>query len=916
MPSAIQKRAASIEAAGPEAAIQARDALLNLQADPVYFCERFLGYQPWGMQRAILAALSEPQVRIAVKAAHSVGKCARASDIATLADGSEIEWSRLVGRVFDVLTIDDQRQLVTVQAYAEWNVIEPVYRVTFNSGCFIERNAEHPVWSARFENGKPFDEGWRPIARLTGSMRVAVPKNLPVFGTVVMPEAEVRLLAIATAAYHGLMKRSGYLDPEILTDPDLIEEARELVHKFGGSFREVESVIVRYGHNTPSNITKKGWSVTTPRVKGGRRPKELGHNSCFELLMKYGIAQSPAAMRVPRDVWKLHREQLILYLNRFFAVLAKTGPGVLTVEMASRECLNDIQRLLLRFGVHARTEQGVHRFHYLYIDDPEQLATFVQVIGLDDKRKQEVERAQDLENPRLSHTIWHDTMPLVWERVQSIAYVANERTVAVHVPGFETYFSHAAYEHNTNLAAMAALWMTATGGITITTAPTWQQVVRLLWKEIHATYATHKHILGGEMFQSEWRVSETNWALGLSTNEGDRFQGVHSDRVLLIFDEGPGVRPDIWEAAEGIRAGGDVRFLALGNPTAVGNPFHSAFLSAGTNSGWKTFSIPAFITPNFARFPDIASLERATLDELRNVPKPYLTNPRWVLEKYREWGPDSPMYLARVMAEFPTQSEDSLISMTWISQAALREMEIAEQDIIVGIDVAGAGEDETVLIARRGGMLIEEQGWTKPDPREEVFYVLSQLRDKAFEEKVKLRVYVDSIAVGHYFLMDIRKAGYDVTGVNVGGAPLGKDAGKALSRLTALPPALFQGQRELDPGERFDNLKAQLSWMMREAFQTGAVGGKLSDVLQGQLAVLRYHQTAKGKIQIESKDALRSRGVHSPDHAEALMLTYYEGAPKPLSGRYKPVLATGEASSGWFNDDPFGLVESGRVQIV
>jgi len=54
----------------------------------------------------------------------------------------------------------------------------------------------------------------------------------------------------------------------------------------------------------------------------------------------------------------------------------------------------------------------------------------------------------------------------------------------------------------------------------------------------------------------------------------NRFQGVHGNHVLFVLDEAPGIQPEIWEAIEGPRAGGDVRIVALGNPTVPGWPFH------------------------------------------------------------------------------------------------------------------------------------------------------------------------------------------------------------------------------------------------------------------------------------------------------------------------------------------------------
>ena len=57
-----------------------------------------------------------------------------------------------------------------------------------------------------------------------------------------------------------------------------------------------------------------------------------------------------------------------------------------------------------------------------------------------------------------------------------------------------------------------------------------------------------------------------------------RFQGFQG-RLLTVVDEAHGVKADFWDAIEGIRAGGDVRVLALGNPTIVSGPFYDAFTS-------------------------------------------------------------------------------------------------------------------------------------------------------------------------------------------------------------------------------------------------------------------------------------------------------------------------------------------------
>jgi hypothetical protein len=128
------------------------------------------------------------------------------------------------------------------------------------------------------------------------------------------------------------------------------------------------------------------------------------------------------------------------------------------------------------------------------------------------------------------------------------------------------------------------------GGDVLTTAPTWEQVKSVLWGEVHRLLAGSVIPLSewGEINQTEITMPDGSKALGLSTNEGVRFQGWHArpgSFLLLIGDEAPGVRPDILEAWEGISAGGDVRLLLLGNPVISSGPFFDIF--ATDPPGWR-----------------------------------------------------------------------------------------------------------------------------------------------------------------------------------------------------------------------------------------------------------------------------------------------------------------------------------------
>src|SRR5579862_6918177 len=111
------------------------------------------------------------------------------------------------------------------------------------------------------------------------------------------------------------------------------------------------------------------------------------------------------------------------------------------------------------------------------------------------------------------------------EILESIAKHSRTAVKACHASG------------KTFIAAVAVLWWIAThpNGIAVTTAPTWMQVERLIWGEIHKLLRYSK-IDFPKASAAALHINSTRYAIGLSTNEGDRFQGYHGD-VLVVVDE-------------------------------------------------------------------------------------------------------------------------------------------------------------------------------------------------------------------------------------------------------------------------------------------------------------------------------------------------------------------------------------------
>lgn len=170
----------------------------------------------------------------------------------------------------------------------------------------------------------------------------------------------------------------------------------------------------------------------------------------------------------------------------------------------------------------------------------------------------------------------------------------------------------------------------------VTTAPTWAQVEQLLWREIAMR---HKNIQPsfGTLYKTSLEVAPDWFALGLSTDTPERFQGHHANRMLLVVDEASGVDEAIYNAAEGFLTADGARILLIGNPTRTTGTFYRAFKP---DSGWERIHISALDSPNFTG--------EAVPDEVSRA----LVTPEWVMDAKRQWGEESPQYRIRVLGEF------------------------------------------------------------------------------------------------------------------------------------------------------------------------------------------------------------------------------------------------------------------------
>lgn len=457
--------------------------------------------------------------------------------------------------------------------------------------------------------------------------------------------------------------------------------------------------------------------------------------------------------------------------------------------------------------------------------------------GLADAIRTQLEQQQAGARYITRPTEWaHDKLgDHLWSIQRDIAdsVVNNPRTAvkACHGPG------------KSFLASRIALWWIEAHppgeAIVVSTAPTYAQVHAILWEEIRKGHRKGK--LSGVVLKSDEWQNDAGDIVGFGRKPADTdehgFQGIHRRYVLVIIDEACGVPKQLFTAAEAIATNADCRILAIGNPDDPNTEF-GAICKPG--SGYNVIGISAFDTPNFTG-EDVP-------DYLRNL----LVAPEWVEDKRRRWGVDSPLWQSKVLGDFPQVGENTLIHPDWITAAQNRDLAPSWPHTL-GVDVARFGSDTTVIAHRQGAHVRIVKTMSHVPTTETAGEVTKLQREHGYPV-----AQVDGVGVGGGVVDILRENGQPVTDMQAGGA--------------ATP--------EVDPKtgqtiHRYKNARAEWFWHLRTLFANGQIDiDPNDDELASQLGSLRWNLDSKGRIQIESKDEMKARGMPSPDRADALMLAF------------------------------------------
>jgi hypothetical protein len=310
----------------------------------------------------------------------------------------------------------------------------------------------------------------------------------------------------------------------------------------------------------------------------------------------------------------------------------------------------------------------------------------------------------------------------------------------------------------------------------------------------------------------------------------DSLRGQYFDGV--VPDEVAQMRANVWgEILVPTLADRNGWALFIGTPKGI-NLFSKLYFEARGKEDWysQTFTIA-----------DTDVLDPAELETMRRE----MSDQQWRQE---------------MLCDFSASSDDVLISLALVDAALGKHLTTDQYTFapkVIGVDVARQGADRSVIQGRQGLAAFQPIVMKIPDSQE--------VADRVAQYAAQFgpdAIFVDGTGgYGAGVIDRLRRLGFSVIEVQFGGE--------------STDPRYFNKRTEMWVGVR--------DWLRD--------GGALPDMNEYRvdLTGVRYSfSNARGRLQLESKDALIARGLPSPDLGDALALTFAANVePKPKLNRMR-----------------------------
>ncbi|GAB2467844.1 hypothetical protein GCM10027187_40000 [Streptosporangium sandarakinum] len=909
---ARQVYAAAYRAAGTSFALWADD--------PVGFVEQVLGAAVWSVPRQFMTALTEHK-QVAVPSCFGSSKCVPHDEYMQLADGSVVTAADLVmRREFHVLGWQEDGTQTVRRARAEWNQIEPVYRLTSESGRTIVRNGHHPLWAARavrksrpvhddgtYSTGLvPENIGWKSMADLDQEHDlVLVPEVVNTVGDGWMRQEEAAVLGYLLGdggTTHGI-RFSQMPGPALDEFIQAVESlgARTVVLKPKPGQRHVEVVV--------------------------RNTDDVKTNPVLTLARQWGIFGCKATeKRVPAEVFRMHPSVIATVVGRLFSCdgyvhvrterrrkdkTQKINEAYIAMTLSNEGLIRDFQRLMLRLGIPGTVRpvkgdwQGKAFTAWQWvITTAKEILRFAELIDAPAKNEK-VQLAAEVAGRRKFTWQWQyrDAPPgYRWERIQSVEELPPTQTVAIEVDVDHTWVD-LFVEHNTFSCGQLVLWASLVYPVgtntVVTLAPLWRQVARQLWPEVRAAHTRAR--LPGTIDMAQYKLPDANgldtvvaYGIAAAPHNEAAVQGIHAANLLLVVEEAGGIAHTIGNNLAGLLVGEGAKMIAIGNPPTdeVGTWFEKLCADPEV----KTIPISAFSTPNLTGedFGECQSCPGGG-----HSPAKHMVDAAWIDRTTRVHGPKSNYVRAKIHALFPKGLANVVIPSDWVQAAVdaeepeprdgwvrLRALNLDSEDgdwvvqagawVRLGVDVAADGGDELVVARLVGDLATVEHSSSGPenaDPVAVAGMVLTQiLRAEAVAaalgSRQRVRVKVDGNGLG-----------WGVAGLLAAWGREGRHDAEIVSVLVSESPGREPDEATLRPYRKRDEMWLAGRALVRpDEYGVTRLRLRVDDMTAAQLSAPKLATNSSGYSVVESKPDMKKRGVSSPDRGEAILLAVYEPA--------------------------------------